>query len=63
VVVLGKLENQIVSILQNSDKPLTLSEIAIKIGASEKKVYRSLRKLFEKEKIDVSNRRYKLSEE
>ena len=60
---MGKLENQIVSILQNSDKPLTLSEIAIKIGASEKKVYRSLRKLFEKEKIDVSNRRYKLSEE
>lgn len=60
---MGKLENQIVSILQNSDKPLTLSEIAIKIGASEKKVYRSLRKLFQKEKIDVSNRRYKLSEE
>jgi len=60
---MGKLESQIVSALQNSDKPLTLSEIAIKIGASEKKVYRSLRKLFQKEKIDVSNRRYKLAQE
>jgi predicted transcriptional regulator len=63
VVVVGKLENQIILVLQDSDKPLTLSEIAIKIGASEKKVYRSLRKLFEKEKIDASNRRYKLAQE
>jgi predicted transcriptional regulator len=60
---LGKLESQIVSVLQNSDKPLTLSEIALQIAASEKKVYKSLRKLFEKGKIDCNNRRYKLTQE
>ncbi len=60
---MGKLESQIVSALQNSDKPLTISEIALQIDASEKKVYRSLRKLFAKGKIDGNNRRYKLTQE
>jgi DNA-binding IclR family transcriptional regulator len=63
VVVVEKLESQIVSALQNSGKPLTLSEIALQVGIPEKKVYKSLRKLFEKGKIDCNNRRYRLTEE
>lgn len=60
---MGKLESQIISVLQNSEKPLTLSEIALKLGVSEKKVFKSLRKLFEKGEIDCNNRRYTLAKE
>jgi predicted transcriptional regulator len=63
VVVVRKLEKDIVLVLQNADKPLTLSEIALQVGIPEKKVYKSLRKLFEKGKIDCNNRRYRLTEE
>jgi predicted transcriptional regulator len=57
---MGKLEEVVVSALKNSDKPLTLVEIAEKIGQPEKKVFKELRSLFEKGIIDVENRSYKL---
>jgi predicted transcriptional regulator len=60
---MGKLEKDIVLVLQNADKSLTLSEIALQVDLPEKKVYKSLRKLFEKVKIDCNNRRYRLTEE
>jgi predicted transcriptional regulator len=59
--VMGKLEEVVVSALKDSGKALTLSEIAEKIGQSEKKVYKELRSLFQKGLIDTENRRYKLS--
>jgi len=40
---------------------LTIAEIAEKIGQSEKKVFKALRKLFEKGMVESENRRYKLS--
>jgi len=60
VVTLNKLDELVISTLKNSDKELTLAEIAEKIGESEKKVFKSLRKLFENEMVDCQNRRYKL---
>jgi len=58
---LNKVDELVVSTLKSSDQGLTLAEIAEKIGESEKKVYRALRKLFGNEVVDCVNRRYKLS--
>ncbi len=58
---MAKLENLIVSTLESSDEGLTLAEIAEKVGQSEKKVFKALRKLFEQEVISSENRRYRLS--
>lgn len=58
---MGKFENLILSTLESSNEGLTLAEIAGRIEQSEKKVYKSLRKLFEKGKIDSENRRYRLT--
>jgi predicted transcriptional regulator len=58
---MGKLEEIVVTTLKNSDKALTLNEIAEKIGQPEKKVYKELRSLFEKGLIDTENRQYKLT--
>lgn len=57
---MGKLEEVVVSALKNSEKPLTIAEIAGKIGQPEKKVFKELRSLFEKGIIDTENRRYRL---
>jgi len=57
----GKLENLIISTLESSEEGLTLSEIAGRVEQSEKKVFKSLRKLFEKGKIDSESRRYRLT--
>lgn len=62
---MGKVEDQIVSTLKNSDRPLTLIELADKIGKPQKTVFKSLRKLFEKGIIDCDhkNRTYSLAKE
>jgi len=57
---LNKFDEQILSTLKSSENELTLAEIATKIGESEKKVFRSLRKLFENELVECANRKYKL---
>ncbi len=59
---MGKLEEPVVNALKESKQPLTLAEIAEKIGQPEKKVFRELRSLFEKEMIDTENRHYRLVE-
>jgi len=62
---MGKVEKQIVSLLETSDKPLTLVEIADQIGKPSKTVFKSLRKLFDKGKVDcdVKTRRYTIAKE
>jgi len=60
MVRLNKVDELVISALKNSNKELTFVEIAEKIGESEKKVFKSLRKLFENEIVDCQNRRYKL---
>jgi len=60
-VAVAKLDNLIVSTLKSSDEGLTLAEIAERVGQSEKKVFKALRKLFQKDIISSENRRYRLS--
>jgi predicted transcriptional regulator len=59
MVKLNKTDELVVSTLKNAGKELTLSEIAEKCEETEKKVFKSLRKLFENELIDTQNRKYK----
>lgn len=58
---MAKIQDLILSTLEGSDEGLTLAEIAERIGESEKKAFKGLRKLFEKGVVDSENRRYKLS--
>lgn len=58
---MAKTENLVLSALESSNEGLTLAEIAEKVGESEKKVFKALRKLFEKGLIDSAGRRYRLS--
>lgn len=62
---MGKVEKQIISVLENSGKPMSLVEIADQIGKPPKTVFKSLRKLFEKREIDfdAKNRQYTLAKE
>jgi len=65
VFKLGKLDEQIVALLKNSGKPLTLAEIADELGKPPKSVFRALQKLFTEGKIDcdVRTRSYTLAKE
>jgi predicted transcriptional regulator len=58
---LNKVDELVVSTLENSKEGMMLAEIAEKSGESSKKIFKSLRKLFENEIIDVENRRYRLT--
>ncbi len=62
---MGKVEDQIISVLENSKKPLGLVEIADQIGKPTKTVFKSLRKLFQKGKVDfdAKGRQYTLAKE
>ena len=62
---MGKVEKQVISVLENSKEPLSLVEIAGQIGKPPKTVFKSLRKLFEKGKVDfdAKNRQYMLAKE
>ncbi len=56
---MAKLDDDLVALLKNSE-PLTLAEMAEKMGKPEKQVYKAVRRLFEKELIDCINRKYSL---
>jgi len=60
---MGKVDKQIVSLLEKSDEPLTLAEIANQIEKPSKTVFKSLQKLFGEGKVDcdVKTRRYALA--
>jgi len=62
---LGKLDEQIVELLKNSGKPMTLAEIADELGKPRKSVFRALQKLFGEGKInsDIHTRSYTLTKE
>ena len=59
-----KIEKQILQLL-NDGTPLTLIEISEKLEKKPKVVFRSLRKLFQKDKIirDPETKRYALTKE
>jgi len=58
---MGKTEDQVLQLLSNSE-PLTLAEVAARLGKKPKAVFRSLMKLFQEGKIecDPQTRRYTL---
>lgn len=62
---MGKVEEQIVEVLEKSGKPMTLVEIAEQMGKPPKKVFSPLRKLFEQGKVSCDNksRTYSLSKQ
>ncbi len=58
---LNKHDEQIIAALKsNKDQTLMLAEICEKTGLTGKKVFRSLKKLFEAEMIDSNARKYHL---
>ncbi|HSQ48396.1 MAG TPA: winged helix-turn-helix transcriptional regulator [Candidatus Deferrimicrobiaceae bacterium] len=57
---LNKNDEKIVTTLQAEGKELTLQELADKSGETPKKIFRSLKKLFENEIISTQGRKYKL---
>ncbi len=56
---LNKNDEKVVAALKAS-KELTLTEIVEQTGLTGKKVFRSLRKLFENEMVDSAGRKYRL---
>jgi predicted transcriptional regulator len=57
---LNKVDEAVVSTLKTAGKGLTLKEIAVNCGETDKKVFKSLRKLFENEMIDCEHHQYRL---
>ena len=62
MIEVAKLDDEIVSLLKGSGVPMTLKEIAAKVGKPEKAVFKALRRLFQKEKVSSVNRQYSLTE-
>jgi DNA-binding IclR family transcriptional regulator len=59
---LNKLDKSIISVLKETEIGLTLAEISQKTGETEKKVFKGLRKLFQRGIIESrKDRRYALS--
>jgi predicted transcriptional regulator len=58
---MARREKQILQLLK--EKPSTLNELALLLDEKPKSIYKSLRKLFEKDKIvcDPNTRRYLLN--
>jgi DNA-binding IclR family transcriptional regulator len=57
---LNKVDEAVVAALQPLGKELTLPELAEATGQPTKKVFKSLKKLFENEMLDSFARKYKL---
>jgi len=60
MVKLNKIDELVISTLKSAGTELTLAEIAAKTGESGKKIFKSLRKLFENKLIDTQNRKYRI---
>lgn len=58
---LNKTDEQIIKTLKTEGKELNLQELADKTGENPKKIFRSLRKLFENGLVDTEARKYKLT--
>ena len=58
MVKLNKTDKLVLDALKDGE--LTLQEIADKTGEKPKKIFKVLRKLFEKELVDTKARKYKL---
>jgi predicted transcriptional regulator len=61
IVKLNKTDEKVVAALNSGGKELTLQEISDQTGETCKKVFRSLRKLFQHEIVSTQARKYKLT--
>jgi predicted transcriptional regulator len=61
MVKLNKTDKLVINTLKTENKELTLQEITEKTGETPKKIFKSLRKLFENELIETNARKYKLT--
>ena len=61
MVKLNKTDEKVVAALKAEGSELTLQELADKTGESPKKIFRSLRKLFENEIVETQAHKYKLT--
>ncbi len=57
---LNKTDEAVIAALKPFGTEATMQEIADKSGIPAKKVFRSLRKLFESEMVDARGRKYRL---
>jgi DNA-binding Lrp family transcriptional regulator len=57
---LNKVDEKVVATLQAENKELSLQELADKTGEPSKKVFKTLKKLFENEIVSTQARKYKL---
>ena len=60
-VKLNRVDEKVYQTLKTEGKELTLQELTDKTGEPCKKVFKSLRKLFEHEIIETQARKYKLT--
>jgi predicted transcriptional regulator len=60
-VKLNKTDEKVYQTLKTEGKELTLQELTEKTGEPSKKIFKSLRKLFEHEIIETKARKYKLT--
>ncbi len=60
MVKLNKTDEQVIATLKENGE-LSLQELSEKTGETSKKVFKSLRKLFENELIETKARKYKIS--
>lgn len=58
---LNKTDEQVIKALKAEGKELTLQELTDKTGETPKKIFKSLRKLFENELIETNAHKYKLT--
>ena len=61
MVKLNKTDELVINALKTEGKELTLQELTDKTGEPQKKVFKSLRKLFQHELIETKARKYKLT--
>lgn len=61
VFALGKLDKPVLELLKNTPEPLSLAQIAQKLDKPEKTIYRTLKRLFEKDQIQTQGRQYTVS--
>ena len=62
MVKLNKVDQVVIEKLRSADNGLSLQEIAESSGESSKRVFKSLRKLFEHELVTSKERKYWLTE-
>lgn len=58
---LNKTDELVIKTMKTEGKELTLQELTEKTGEPTKKVFKSLKKLFEHEMIETKARKYKLT--